>query len=343
MLLVNKLVPIPKKQLLASVMRSSGMNAVLHRLPTWSGLLVVNYHRIGQSAACPFDQNLFSATSEGLELQLKQYKRHADVIRISELDEVLKRRTGKSVLITFDDGYRDNYDLAFPVLKAADVPATFFVATGFVDQPRIAWWDEIAWMVRQSKVNKLPGSVWFPEGLIIPEQDRSSALGAAVRKYWTLTGNQTELYLNDLAKQTQAGRCPAELAEKMWMTWEMMQEMSDSGMDFGGHTVDHPILAQHSGKTQRLEVFESRARLIEKLGIEPQAFAYPVGQAHMFSSETKHLLKEAGYKYGFSFYGNYESCVSVDPYDIPRCAIDFNMPQAIFESRLSLPQIFAKK
>ena len=64
-------------------------------------------------------------------------------------------------MITFDDGYVDNYELAFPVLKANDAKGVFFVATGFIDEPRLAWWDEIAWMIRSSTPDPLASAIPF--------------------------------------------------------------------------------------------------------------------------------------------------------------------------------------
>ncbi len=64
-------------------------------------------------------------------------------------------------MVTFDDGYRDNYDLAFPVLKRHGVPGVFFITTGFLDQRRVAWWDDISWMVKTSSrtaTNRAPDS-----------------------------------------------------------------------------------------------------------------------------------------------------------------------------------------
>ncbi len=71
------------------------------------------------------------------------------------LPRVLAAKRGRYGMITFDDGYRDNHATALPILKREGVTATFFVATGFIDAPRLPWWDEIAWMVRTSRQDGL--------------------------------------------------------------------------------------------------------------------------------------------------------------------------------------------
>ncbi|MCG6155813.1 polysaccharide deacetylase family protein [Rubinisphaera margarita] len=343
MKLVRKLVPFGKKKLLAGMMQASGVNFALGGLPSWSGLLVVNYHRIGARESCPFDGNLYSATAERLERQVQQYQRHADVVGIDDLETIVAGRPGKHILITFDDGYRDNYDLAFPVLKQAGVPATFFIATGFIDRPHVAWWDEIAWIIRNAKVSSLAAGRWFECGLQIDSNDPRAAVGRAVQTYWQLQGPATEDFMNDLAREAGTGRCGPEQARNLWMDWDMVRELDAEGFDIGGHTVSHPVLARQETSVQREEIFGSMRRLTEELGKSPKAFSYPVGQPDMFTEETKQLVREAGYTFAFSFYGQYDPMTATDRFNIPRCAIDFDLPPAILQSRLTLPQVFARK
>ncbi len=340
--MIRRLFPSGKKHFLASILDYSGANRLLRHWDSWSGLLVLNYHRIGNPLECEFDRNLFSASQENLEKQVRIFQSCAELVRVEDLETVFNTPRGKHILITFDDGYRDNYELAFPVLKACNASALFFIATGYIDRPRLAWWSEIAWMIRNAQVDIVPAGKWFDKPLEIGEGYPAQAIGQAVRKYWSLQECETEEYLASLAELTSAGRCPVELAEKLRMNWEMIQEMHKASMEFGGHTVNHPILAQLSAARQREEITGCRDRLTEKLGVAPLSFGYPVGQAHMFTSETKQILKEAGYRFAFSFYGNHCKVSHQDWLDIPRCAIEYALPEVILNSRLTIPQVFAK-
>ena len=342
MQLMKKIIPRGKKQFLANVLDYSGANFVLRQSKSWSGLMVMNYHRIGNPQDCPFDQNLFSASQENLEKQVRAFQSQCDLIGVEDIESALKSPRGKHVLLTFDDGYRDNYELAFPVLKAQSASALFFIATDYIDHPRVAWWDEIAWMIRNAKVSSLPAGKWFDEEVPISEDYPAHAIGVAVRKYWSLQENEAEDLLNDLARLTESGRIPSPFAENLWMTWEMIQEMHRASMGFGGHTKTHPVLAQLNLDRQREEIFGCSQRLTEQLGVAPQAFSYPVGQTHMFSTETKQLVEEAGFRWAFSFYGGHCNGVHKDLYDIPRCAVEYALPSAILNSRLTIPRIFAK-
>lgn len=340
---VRRIAPRGKKRLLADALQHSGANRLAAVASRWSGVLTLNYHRIGQPAECQFDRNLYSATAEGLERQVRFCQRNADVISVADLGEVLKSRRGKHVLLTFDDGYRDNYDLAFPVLKNNNATAVFFIPTGFIDRPRVAWWDEIAWMLRHATVERIPAGDWFVQEISIDGNNPAGAIGTAVRTYWQLTQDKTDDFLDYLAEATRAGRCPEGEADGLWVTWEMLREMTAAGQDIGGHTVDHPLLAQCSPDRQRAEIFGGRARLVEQLGIEPLAFAYPVGQSHMFTDVTKQLVEEAGFRYAFSFYGGYDSTGAGDPFDLKRAAVEFAQVRSLFDARVAWPQLFARK
>ncbi|OYW11516.1 MAG: polysaccharide deacetylase, partial [Planctomycetales bacterium 12-60-4] len=102
---------------------------------SWRGLLVLNYHRIGDGRHSPLDRNLWSATTEEFEQQVRAISRNFDVVGIDDLDSLVRHPRGRYVLITFDDGYLDNYTEAFPILKSYNAKGVFFVTTGFLDVP----------------------------------------------------------------------------------------------------------------------------------------------------------------------------------------------------------------
>src|SRR5262249_45624183 len=149
----------------------------------WSGVLVLTYHRIGVGRTSPFDRGLWSADADAFADQIRFCKSHLDIITPKDLPQVISSRKGRYALITFDDGYRDNYQIAFPILKAENVPATFFVASGFLDAPRLAWWDEIAWMIRASRRQSVALKHWLRVPVHFDEPDREQAVRALLRAY----------------------------------------------------------------------------------------------------------------------------------------------------------------
>jgi len=331
-----------KRELLARTLEKTGLGRLLSQsMGRWNGLVVFNYHRLGNPADSPFDRALFSAGQEEFEQQVRFLKKNYDVLHVADLDQALSRR-GRSVMLTFDDGYRDNYELAFPVLKQCQIPATFFITSGFIDETPVAWWDEIAWMVRHSPENgSLPETKLWPAFSLASVLDRDVAIPALLRRYKQLSSDQTTLFLEELAVATASGRCPRQLASDLWMNWDMIREMDQAGMDVGGHTMSHPVLANISVETQNVEITGSKSRIEEEIGHAITAFSYPVGHAQSFTANTKQILQAAGYRWAFSFSGGFQSTGTADDFDLPRIAVSPHVSQALFQSTARLPWLFA--
>src|SRR5689334_4178072 len=120
-----------KREILSRALLWSGSAFVLNQLPQKSSLLVLNYHRIANGEDL-FDHGIISATPDGLDAQMSYLKRHAALVTLEEalafVERKLHDRVRRSrVLVTFDDGYLDNYQAAFPILRSHGVPAVFFL------------------------------------------------------------------------------------------------------------------------------------------------------------------------------------------------------------------------
>jgi peptidoglycan/xylan/chitin deacetylase (PgdA/CDA1 family) len=330
-----------KEAIATRLLCRSGLRFLLERAIRWSGVLVLNYHRVGNGNQSPFDRGLWSADADAFTDQIRFCKSKLDVITPDDLPQVLARGLGRYALITFDDGYRDNYEIAFPILKAEGVPATFFIATGFVDHPRLPWWDEIAWMVRTSRQDRVALPGWVPAPVLFDEPDREGAVRTFLRAYKAMPAESTDLYLDALSQATQSGRCGAEVGRSLWMNWDMLREMSAAGMTIAGHTVTHPILARAPLERQREEILGCGARLAEEMGEPMRYFSYPIGKPGSFDSVTQHCLREAGVRYAFSYYGGFRRFGDWNNYDVRRVPVETYLTADWFRSIFTLPQLFA--
>jgi len=331
---------VSKKELLAKACDWSGLNILGRKTPLWNGLIVLNYHRVGDCEGSLFDHDLWSASAENFEQQVRFLSLNFDLIRIRDLDDLWNRQRGRYVLITFDDGYQDNYEWAFPILNSYNSPATFFLTTGFLDERKVSWWDEISWMVRSATSTSLPANPWTKQDLSLKPADHDQSIKTLLKVFKKLPGEKTDAYLNFLAENTDSGRCPLEIADQVWMTWDMVREMHQAGMDFGGHTVNHPILANHSEETQRFEIEHCKQRIESEIGQTISAFSYPVGGKDSFDQRTRDCLSQADYRWGFSYYGGFSALGKHDQWDIPRIAVESEEPATLFRSSLSLPHVF---
>jgi peptidoglycan/xylan/chitin deacetylase (PgdA/CDA1 family) len=308
----------------ARALAAGSLGRVFKTLGAWRGVLVMNHHRIGDPTESAFDRSLWSSTAESFDGQVRYLAKNADVIVPAELDQALKAKRGRHVMLTFDDGYRDNHEIAYPILREHGVRACFFIATGFLDSARPAWWDEIAWMIREAG-----GS--------------DETIRTHTEAYKRLPAEETEAYLDRLADHTKSGRCPAHQAEGEWMTWDMVREMRDGGMEIGGHTVTHPVLARETPDRQRQEIDDCAKRLREELDQPMRSFSYPNGTPWSFDDHTRKALREQGVQLAFSFYGGYlKANRKLDRLDVPRCAVFGHWAPADFIGATALPQAFAK-
>ncbi len=334
---------LSKQELFAKALSHSGCGPILRHCPLWNGVLILNYHRVGDGSNSLLDRELWSASIEDFEYQVRRVSLDFDVIRPEELTEAFSRRRGRHVMLTFDDGYIDNYEFAFPILKTYNTPCVFFVTTGFIDHHLVPWWDEIAWMVRTSPRSHLPASEWSMETITFDEPDRQKAVKTLLKRYKTLNGGRTKLFMNYLGEALGTGRAPALIGEKLWMNWDQIREMQRGGMSFGGHTTTHPILANLSRDEQNFEIGNCQQRLTEELGKACRWFSFPVGGRGSFNNDTRELLAYHGFDWSFTYFGGYGTATRVDSLAVPRMAIETNVTRDLFDAILTLPQCFHRK
>lgn len=332
----------PRRDRAADLLAKPGVRALARRLPRWRGVVVLNYHRIGDRTGQPWDRALWNADAQTFDIQLATLAREADVVAPEDVPELVREnRRGRHVLLTFDDGYRDNYEVAFPLLRRHRLRATFFLATGFLDRGRAAWWDELAWMVRRASSTTLPGGEWLPGSLPLgPEQDATIATLTA--RYKLLPGGDTERFLEYVAEATGAGRCDPAASADLWMTWEMARELRAQGMTIGGHTVTHPILARVAAAQQEEEIAGCRLRLHQELGQEMPWFSYPVGDRSTFTADTRRILRDQGVQLAFSFYGGFARFARWDPLDVPRVHVGAGYGPELLQATAWLPRLFTR-
>lgn len=319
----------------------SGAGAVLRRLPTWDGVLTLCFHRIGDAAGSAWERTLWDTTLEELDRRLRFLRRHTEVIAPRELLGLEAAPRGPHVLLTFDDGYREWATEVLPLLRAHGLSAAFFIATGFIDRPRAPWWYELPWMARHGAGAVLPGGGWLDEPLRLEGDDRDSAIEALLDTYKSLPGDRGEPFLDWVAEESGSGRCDPSLVRDDWLTWEMVRELRDAGMEIGGHSVDHPVLAHLSADQQRAQIATCGRRLAEELGQPMRMFSYPVGLPGSFNASTKAALREAGVQLAFGYHGGYaRGGQPFDRLDVPRAT--GGMEPQILAATLALPQLFAR-
>jgi peptidoglycan/xylan/chitin deacetylase (PgdA/CDA1 family) len=220
-----------------------------------------------------------------------------------------------SALLTFDDGYRDNYDLAFPVLRSLNASAVFFLVSSYVGSSEVPWWDEIAYLVKRSRKSELLLEAPFARTLPVGPTTISQLLAL----YKRLPSEQTEAFLTALREAT--GTPSPSSRDRLFLNWEEAREMLAKGMSIGSHTVNHVVLSRVPAAQQVTELQDSKKTLEQQLAHRVESFAYPVGSREAFTAETRHAVRQAGYRAAFSFYGEPNGSRPEDPFDVRRSSV----------------------
>lgn len=317
---------------IASLIAASGALHALELVPRLRALYVLNYHRIGTTEGNPFDDATYSATAESLRTQMTYLRRHFATPPAHEILDSLDRGhfDHPTALVTFDDGYLDNYELAFPVLRDVQVPACFFVVSDYVDSPSVPWWDRVAYSVKRTTVDIL--TLDYPEPLRfdLRSVSRATAIAGILRAYKRPRPLDQQRFYDVLAEATGVELDSPRLARELFASWSALKEMQTGGMTIGSHTVTHRLLSSLPEAAQRVELVESRRRIGEVLGTTPDLLAYPVGGPTAFTDVTQRLAREAGYRAAFSFFGGLNHPGRLAPFAIGRAAVELALTHAQF-------------
>ena len=279
------------KHELVSLMHSAGVFAPFRRANRRKALILM-YHRFRA------DADGISTSARCFSEQLDYLTEHYKIVPLSVLAGYVTSGTpvppGLAV-ITIDDGYRDCYDIAYPILRERKLPATAFVVTDFVDQATWLWTDKVRYLTSRASSSLLEAHI-DDHPLRISLGGHTSRLKGAERV-------NTELKLiADEAKDNAIREIAASLevplpdvppAEFFPLTWEQVREMDSNGIEIGSHTVTHPILTKIRGERLRYELRESRSRLESELGRSVELLGYPNGNHDL---EVQQEAARAGYK-----------------------------------------------
>jgi peptidoglycan/xylan/chitin deacetylase (PgdA/CDA1 family) len=262
--------------------------------------LILMYHRVSDEADL-LDLCVPPAT---FDRQLAMLKRRVRVVALRELVERLAAAEPLPedlAAITFDDGYRDNLEIALPILQRHGLPATVFVTSGFVDgtaRPRAERLEDalrVLWR-RHADAGAWRATVAATDDLTRATLARPASTAALLRLEHALKGlawEDGERVLGELERLA-GDRTSSPTA---MLDWPAVRALASQGIEIGSHTVSHVILARAPLDHAERELRDSKARLEAEIGRPVVGFAYPNGNAGDFTAEHVALVRRAGYGY----------------------------------------------
>ena len=330
------------KRAFFSAARYSGMNWVLRHTRGSRAFLALCYHGVITDDH-PEDLFLYRNTVSVRDFrsQLEFLSRHFHPISVSELSHHLRTDaalTPGAVLVTFDDGYRNNWTKAAPLLLKYGVPAMFNITTGYIGRPDVLWPDEVNLRVLDWPQPTIPcPSLESTSATLEVPPDAGARIGVAEKiraTCKTLSEEARLAYLNVLRQ------VPCRLLDQRdrelfdFLSWDDVRSLAQAGFEIGSHTVTHPILTQIEAAQLDYELEESKARIEAETGGNCTCLVYPNGQAPDFSPAVAEAARRAGYQLGFSATGSYAS-LDDDHFALSRIGVPGHQPPAVFESRTS--------
>lgn len=260
-------------------------------------LRVLAYHRIAEPDSAPaVDDRNISATPSAFREQMRYVARHYQCVSIPEVLDAIKRGRklpGRSVLITFDDAYRDFAETAWPILRQLHLTATVFVPTGFPDHPeRVFWWDRLHQAFRATR-RVVPLETPLGRLPMMNPSERMSSLRAVQRYVVTVANEQAMNLVDSLCDELHEGKN----VESHVMGWNQLRELAACGVALGSHTRMHPLVPSLSPERIRDEIRGSQQDLEREVGAALPIFCYPNGN---HSEVVARILEQEGIKLAFT-------------------------------------------
>jgi peptidoglycan/xylan/chitin deacetylase (PgdA/CDA1 family) len=292
-----------KYQLFRGVLNSlyfSGAHAALRPLTGGVGAVLMLHH-VRPGRPDRFQPNhLLEVTPKFFERVIRRLR--GSSIDLVSLDEVHRRlSTGdfprrRFVCVTFDDGYRDNLQFAYPILKKYKVPFAIYVATSFADRLGELWWLALEAVIARNDMI----------GVVLDGEDRRFQCATVKDKrevFNYIYGWLRQLPTEEKLRQTVRELCArhridiVSFCADLCMGWDELAHLAaDPLVTIGAHTVNHPILTKLDDKTVRFELASSRDVIAAAMGTRPTHLAYPVGDRSAAGPREFQIARELGFK-----------------------------------------------
>jgi peptidoglycan/xylan/chitin deacetylase (PgdA/CDA1 family) len=295
--------------------------------------VVLMYHRVlkDDDPYIPFIQPGMYVRESSFNRQLEFLSENYAIVSIQEMLGLIE--TGKVskdrqyCVITFDDGWLDNYQYAFPLLKKFSAPATIFLTASFVGTNRFFWHEKVSklfYLARRrfedSPPSAMPtgnggdGTVAMLRGHINSREPSATAVDAAIETLKSLPVSRIDQVVDELAEELSISL----ENERTMLSWQEIGEMSESGISFGSHTCEHRILTQIDSGEAAIEIKASMEKLRGKQLNYVPVFCYPNGR---YNDEIRSLVIGAGYSAAVTTKLGRQSADLKDPFGIARIGI----------------------
>ena len=270
------------------VVVSSGISSAGRRIFPKLGSIILYGHRVKDDA----EGYLTGLCPLWFAEQIEYITRHYEVISLVDLAKCFEKcqiPPKNSVVLTFDDGFRDNFDHAFPILQKYKIPATIFLVTGCLSTGDLPWSQQLGYVFQQTAKRSFQHHVVDGEYYAMTTSAERERAYAAVKGRMRQMGRaQRDSLLLEIRNELNV-----ETPRDRMLTWDQACEMQSAGIDFGAHTFSHPLLANIDPREAKWEMERSMEDLRDRLGLSWPSFCFPSGS---YSSALVDMVKSLGFR-----------------------------------------------
>jgi peptidoglycan/xylan/chitin deacetylase (PgdA/CDA1 family) len=254
------------------------------------GVTVLTYHSVERTPSIFESMNV-----DHFREQMVWLKNRCTILDPNDIQSAVKQRGGIPVVITFDDGYKDYHDHAYPILQELQIPAIMFLNSSMHESGGLIWTEVIRWATSISPLASVTRP-WEDTGLphAIQSLDEKRQFARGCNQY--LKGIKDEdrrRWLDELIKALNVD-LEAHPPPRRMMNWDEVRATAQYTR-FGGHSHSHPILSQLSPEQLEAEIRACTELITAHTGVRPTQFAYPNGRAQDFSPAVQDALRRHGY------------------------------------------------
>ncbi|ASP32251.1 polysaccharide deacetylase [Labrenzia sp. VG12] len=309
-----------------SVLKGTGLGRLLAPITQGCGAVFMMHHvRPERSDAFQPNRHL-EISPEFLRAAVERIRANGyEIISMDEAVDLLKSGYGhrRYAVLTFDDGYRDNLDVAYPVLKELEAPFTIFVTTGLVDRTSELWWVALERIIAANE------EVVFTQagaagGLSCRSAAEKNSCFERIMDYLTLEVGEREQRMIIRALADRYNLDLKALADELVMTWDELRSLADDDLvTIGAHTHDHFAMARMETQEARADVQKGVVRLEQELGRRPKHFAYPYGKVYAVGQRDADIARDIGFSSSVTTLpGVLQSVNARDPMMLPRVSLN---------------------
>ncbi len=274
-------------------------------------LAILYYHHVFKTKNHYHPNDIFVIE---FDKQIKFLKKHFNILELSEAIELLKakRLPTKALVITFDDGYQDNFTVAAPILKSYDCPATFFISTSGVEEGYL-WNDKVEQLINNTTTSTISENIIGEKTSIKSKYEKISAFQLLLSKLKLLSHEKRNLQLKKLADELGNVKF-----KRTMMTKDQVNKLHQEGFTIGAHTHNHTILTAETINNCQQELLNNKNNLETMINEKIKFIAFPNGLYERdFTFEHCEIANKMDFEAGFST-NDGGAISSSNPYTIPR-------------------------